>query len=220
VEVTVDSLFSYIRNHLENQAGIVASVDQMLLDRISTASRREEIFNREFLSPTIADFFYEEARDALDLTDSEIRCGLGTEGSHNMPKFGFSPGLGRDFFFNKTDVLQSSAPAGWLDQTRLTGYRPCPDFQIRPPLPLSLVGELKYATRRLGAATAVNSIYDAVRQGVFYMGAFGGSCEAAVIIADATDAHDLANAFEGMPTRLKDRFNGDNRLHLLVLRLL
>ena len=85
-------------------------------------------------------------------------------------------------------------------------------------LPISLLGELKYEhDEKVGALT---SIYDAVRQCVFYLGAFNGKYHDAVgLIADATPGHVIADTFDQLPSGLKDRFGSRNHIYLKVVRI-
>ncbi len=218
--ITMDTLFAYLRGHLEAR-GVVRQLQQIQADKSSKAGASlEPIFNKEFVCPAIADFFLEEHRHALGLTDEQIRSGLGAEGSVDMPNHTFTPSLGRDYFFTKGQVLKTKPPAGWFDPEKLTSYRSYADFAVRRPLPLSLVGELKYEHQAKSREKSIGVIYEVTRQCVFYLGAFGQAYDAAVaLIADATEGHLVYNTFEEFPPALRRRYGAENRLFMLILRL-
>jgi hypothetical protein len=171
--ITIDSLCDHLRTKLE-VPGIVEEIERIRTARTSKAGdSREGILNKEFLCPAIAVFFFEVHRDSLALSDLEIESGLGTEGSDNVPNFAFTPKLDRDYFFEKKDVLGKSPPDGWIDPERLRNYRSYADFAIRNPLPLSVVGELKFERKAKTRKGALGAIYEITRQCVFYLAAFG-----------------------------------------------
>src|SRR5439155_5390119 len=86
---TIENLKSYIQAELQ-MAGIRDRLHRFIQDRSSKAgTRHEEVFTREFLCPVIGKFFYEHVRSELNLSDAEIKRGLGTEGFENCPGFGF-----------------------------------------------------------------------------------------------------------------------------------
>ena len=69
----ITKLIEYIEQNLSNQ-DVLAPMADMIDNRDSTAgTRREEVFTREFLCPVLKQYFYKDARDSLELSDSEIQ---------------------------------------------------------------------------------------------------------------------------------------------------
>jgi hypothetical protein len=107
-----------------------------------------------------------------------------------------------------------------MNPEKLTNYRSYADFGVRHPLPVSLVGELKYEYKIKSRDSAVKALYEVTRQCVFYLGAFGDEYDCAVgLVADATDNHIIYETFAMLPEALRDRFGERNRLHLMVVRI-
>jgi len=183
-------------------------------------SRHEEVFNREFLCPAIAKYFYEEVRAALDLKDGEIESGLGTEGFQNCPRFGFTPARKLPHFFTKGDIIKSTPPPGWLEtNSPLPKYQACPDFAIRKPLPVSVVGEVKYF-RAGSEKKVVKELYDGARQIAFYLGAFRRRYRNGLfVVADASHSHAFERGISTLHPELRRRFGADTGIYLLVLAL-
>jgi hypothetical protein len=217
----LEGLKQFLKREIEGSP-VLASLKQKVADASSTAGRVEEnVFTREFLCPKIASYFYTEVRSTLGLDDEEeIRKGLGAEGHRHCEGFGFTPN-GKKHLFLKTDVIKSAPPKGWRtnDTAPLTGKCPWPDFAIRHPLPLSVVGEVKFVKRGKTPA-AVQHIYDAARQAVFYLGAFrGGYRDALIVLADATPERVVSEALATLRPELRGRFGPVTGIYLLVLSL-
>ncbi|SRR5712691_990849 len=211
-------LQSFLKTRIEEQA-IVDDLERMVQERMSTAGgSRENVLTREFLCPAIAEYFYEKA-PALGLSRDQIRSGLGAEGHKHCEGFGFTPNGGRHLF-HKNDVTKSTPPEEWLLTGRaLTGKSPWPDFAVRKPLPLSLVGEVKLFSGS-SAASAVKELYDGARQAVFYLGAFRGEySDALLIIADATKDRVFTHGLATLKPTLLERFGPSTGIHLTALSL-
>lgn len=141
----IDDLRAFVKLELSGRP-IRAQVDQMVREGTSSAGKRhEEVFTREFLCPAMARFFYIHTRAAIGLSDAQVRSGLGTEGFENCTGFGFTPARQDKHLFAKSDFIMSAAPASWYSASTKTlpPFQACPDFAIRDPLPISVVGETK-----------------------------------------------------------------------------
>jgi hypothetical protein len=184
-------------------------------------SRHEEVFTREFLCPAIAKYFYEEIRAALDLKDHEIQSGLGTEGFQNCCGFGFTPARKSPHLFTKSDIIKSTPPPGWVEtKSPLPRYQACPDFAIKKPLPVSVVGEVKYF-RTGSKKQVVKELYDGVRQVAFYLGAFRRDYDnGLLVVADASPSHAFVRGISALHPKLIPRFGSDTGIYLLQLRLI
>ena len=215
----IEELIVYLKQKLETNP-VIDKLDHAINEGLSTAGRRpEEVFNREFLSPTLASFFYDIIGPRYKLTDEQVRMVLGTEGYKNCPQFGFSPSLPFDFFFTKDQILDINPPKGWVDNEKLRNYRSYPDFAVRQPLPVSFVGELKYVDD-CNRDQAVKLLYDATRQAVFYLGAFHGDYDSALfVIADATPEHRVNEALRHIRSGLLDRYGRITKVYCCVLSL-
>jgi hypothetical protein len=218
--IGLESLKAFIRTTLEERA-VIDPLEKMIQDGSSKAgTRREEVFTREFLCPTIARFFYETARRQLDLTEDSIRRGLGTEGYQNCPGFGFTPARQQRHLFTKSDIIKNDPPKSWLAGTApLPAFQACPDFAIAKPLPFSVVGEVKYF--RSGTPEfAVRELYNAARQAVFYLGAFESTYDSAmVIVADASKDYTFFGGMQMVRPELIARFGAETGVHLVSIKL-
>jgi len=218
---TIENLKSYIQAELQ-MAGIRDRLHRFIQDRSSKAgTRHEEVFTREFLCPVIGKFFYEHVRSELNLSDAEIKRGLGTEGFENCPGFGFTPGHRRNHLFTKSDIIKSRPPERWFaaDEDTLSTYQACPDFAISKPLPFSLVGETKYF--KTGSPdVAVRELYDAARQAVFYLGAFPGSYDSAmIVVADASADYTFHQGLDLLKPQVRERFGSETNVHLVSVKI-
>lgn len=219
--IDLESLKDFVTATLEAQS-VVAPLEKMVRERTSQAgTRREEIFTREFLCPTIARFFYETARPQLNLSEDAIRSGLGTEGYQNCPGFGFTPARHGQHLFTKSAIIENDPPKSWLlaSTAPLRAFQACPDFAISQPLPFSAVGEVKYF-RSGTPASAVRELYNAARQAIFYLGAFRSAYDAAmVIVADASKEHTFFSGMQLVRPELLARFGPATGIHLVPIRL-
>jgi len=218
---TIENLKSYVQEELQ-RASIREQLRQIIDDRSSKAGTRpEEVFTREFLCPVIGKFFYEHVRSELNLTDTDIKMGLGTEGFENCPGFGFTPGHRRNHLFTKSDIIEPSPPERWFaaNGKMLSPYQACPDFAISKPLPFSIVGETKYF-KKGSPETAVRELYDVARQAVFYLGAFPGAYESAmIVVADASAEYNFHKGLELLKPQLRERFGSETNVHLVTVKI-
>ena len=218
---SIPELCDFLLDDLERQP-ILDLLEEFIENKTSTAGvSREEVFTREFLCPSIAKYFYEVVRSELSLSNDEIKSGLGTEGFQNCPGFGFTPSKSRKQLFTKSDIIKPTPPDSWFkaSEKRLTAFQPCPDFAIADPLPISVIGEVKYFTK--GSPTvAVKELYNAPRQAIFYLGAFQDSYEAALlVVADASPDHSFIKGLEMVRPELLDRFGPDSNVYLVSVGL-
>ncbi len=73
----IPELCKFLLDDLERQP-ILNLLEEFIENKTSTAGvRREEVFTREILCPSIAKYFYEVIRSELDLSNVEIKSGLG-----------------------------------------------------------------------------------------------------------------------------------------------
>jgi len=219
--IDLESLKEFIIATLETQP-VIDPLNKMIQEHTSKAgARHEEVFTREFLCPTIAKFFYEIAWSQLNLSENDIRNGLGTEGYKNCPGFGFSPARRGQHLFTKSDIIKNDPPKSWLvtSTAPVPAFQACPDFAISKPLPFSVVGEVKY----FGSGTpnsAVRELYNSARQAIFYLGAFRSAYDSAmVIIADASKEHAFFGGMELVRSELIARFGTDTGIHLVPILL-
>ena len=219
--VDIVGLKSFLRAKLEANP-LLSRLEEMTRNGTSTAGRRhEEVFTREFLSPSISDFFYKHVRPELNLTDAQIAEGLGAEGYKNCHGFGFTPARKLKHLFTKSDVIEDSAPTAWrvAEIGGLPGYHACPDFAITSPLPFSLVGEVKYFKLN-SPESGVRELYNVSRQAVFYLGAFHGTYRSAIIVVvDASSNHSFFEALKLVKPELLERFGSETDIHLLPIKL-
>jgi len=219
--VTIEILKRYLTEHL-SERDIRSRLERLIQDGLSLAGKRhEEVFTREFLCPSIRQFFCEHVRSELNLTDEEIKAGLGTEGFENCPGFGFTPGHQSSHLFTKSDILKPDPPKAWFAASPqpLPLFQACPDFAIRKPLPFSIVGETKYF-KNGSARGAVKELYDAARQAAFYLGAFPGRYDAAmIVVADASPGHTFHKGVESLKPELVQRFGSESKVHLVAAKI-
>lgn len=219
--MTTLELCDFLLDDLESQS-VLGLIEQFIENKSSSAgTSREEVFTREFLCPSIAKYFYKVVRHDLDLSDEEIKCGLGTEGYQNCPGFGFTPARSRKQLFTKSDIIKPKPPESWFEasEKKLSAFQACPDFAIGDPLPISVVGEVKYFTK--GSPTlAVKELYNAARQAIFYLGAFQDRYDAALlVVSDASPDHSFMKGLELMKPELLDRFGPESNVYLLSVGL-
>ena len=108
-----------------------------------------------------------------------------------MHKVLVSPARKQRHLFTKSDIVKAVVPINWMN-TEKRMNQACPDFAIRQPLPISIVGEVKFF-RSGTPKSAVKELYDVARQAMFYLGAFAGEYDSAlIVIADASSGHVLA----------------------------
>ncbi len=217
----IHQLSMYLKNIIEPQ-GALAHIEDCVTSASSTAGTksREEIFTREFLCPSLLRFFNVENRDQLKLTDEQITKGMGTEGYQNVDGFGFTPARKKKHFFTKGQVIANDPPDAWFkgSEKKLTSYMACPDFALRSPLPVSIVGETKYFTKG-SQKFAIKELYNDIRQAMFYLGAFNEYTDALLVVADASPDHAFVNALDLLEDDLLARFGGESNIHLCTLKL-
>jgi hypothetical protein len=146
---------------------------------------------------------------------------LGAEGFKHIKGFGFTPASKHKHFFTKSEVVKSPPPKAWpkSDAMRIADFRACPDFAIRGPLPLSLVGEVKYFKSGSPQA-AVRELNDAARQVLFYLGSFQGTYRSGlVVVADVSPGHIFVNGLNLIRSELLARFGPETGIFLLPLKL-
>jgi hypothetical protein len=219
-KIGILNLFEYIENSLLNRP-VLGELEKIIADKRSHAgARREEVFTREFLCPSLARYFYVDHRSFLNLTDSEIASGLGTEGYKNAEGFGFTPARKERHLFTKADIVNPQIPRSWIaEDAKLYRNQACPDFAIRDPLPLSILGEVKFF-RSGNSETAVSELYNAARQAVFYLGAFRGEYEqAVVVVADASVGHVFVKGIRRMNPDILERFGEETSIFLSIIPL-
>jgi len=220
-KATAENLIWYTQNELQADP-FRDSLERHIKNRSSSAgTRHEEVFTREFLCPVIRRFFYDHVRSELNLSDSEIRKGLGTEGFENCPGFGFTPGHRGPHLFAKLDIISARPPEAWFNASgkALPPFHACPEFAIRAPLPFSIVGETKFF-RQGSPSKAVKELYDAARQAVFYLGAFPRSYDSAmIVIADASPDHAFHQGLDLLNPELWQRFGAKTGVHLVTVRI-
>jgi hypothetical protein len=201
---------------------VIKPLEEMIQERTSMAGvRREEVFTREFLCPTIAKFFYDTTRSQSGLSDEAIRSGLGTEGFQNCPGYGFTPARRGKHLFTKSDIIKNTPPKSWMiaSSATLSAFQACPDFAISKKLPFSVVGEVKYY-RSGTPVSAVKELYNAARQAIFYLGAFRGTYDSAmIVIADASKEHSFFGGMELVRPELIERFGTETGIHLVPIKL-
>ena len=221
MNISIPKLCDFLLDDLKSQP-VLNHLEEFIENKTSTAGvRREEVFTREFLCPSIARYYYEVVRSELDLSDDEIKSGLGTEGFQNCPGFGFTPAQSRTQLFTKSDIIKASPPDSWFKANikQLSAFQPCPDFAIADPLPISVIGEVKYFSK--GSPTlAVKELYNAARQAIFYLGAFQDRYEAALlVVADASPDHSFIRGLELVRPELLARFGPESNVYLVPLGL-
>ena len=212
---------TYLEGELQKE-GIKAEIEKFREHSTSTAGKsREGIFTKQILWPPIRKFFAEDVRQEYDLSDAQIKSGLGAEGFEHCEGFSFTPASRRCHLFTKSLVIESSPPEAWFaaSEKTLATFYACPDFAIRTPLPLSLVGEVKYFISDSPQA-AVRELYNAARQAAFYLGAFHDLYQAAlIVVADASPNHSFFEGMKLVKSDLLQRFGTETDIHLFAIRL-
>lgn len=221
MNINSSNLCDFLIDDLESQS-ILGPLEEFIENKTSSAgTSREEVFTREFLCPSIVRYFYKVVRPDLDLSDEEIRSGLGTEGFQNCPGFGFTPARLRKQLFTKSDIIKAKPPESWFKagEKKLSAFRPCPDFAIDHPLPVSVVGEVKYFIKG-SPKVAVKELYDAARQAIFYLGAFQDRYDAAMlVVADASPDQSFIKGLELVRPELLERFGPESNVYLVPVGL-
>lgn len=167
----------------------------------------EAIFTKDYLCPAMRDYFMVEARSELDSNDDEIDKGLGVEGFTKCDGYSFTPAKKTRHILGKGDMSEPMPPADWLKSgsKTLRDYQPCPDFAFFDPLP-KVVGEVKYF-RGGNEDKALKDFYAVVKEVIFYLGAFHGVYEAAlIVIADASEDGAMYNMVGRLKSKLLARF--------------
>ena len=217
----IERLCAYLKDEIESKQ-VLVHIENCVQDARSTAGTksREEIFTREFLCPYLAKFFYQKLKDELGLTDKDIENGLGTEGFENVNGFGFTPARKGKHFFTKGQIISSNPPEAWFKASskKLTSFMACPDFALRSPLPISVVGETKYFTKG-SKQSAIKELYNDVRQAMFYLGAFNEYTDALLLVADASPGHIFYHSLTLLEEELLNRFGKETNIHLCVIKL-
>ena len=188
----------------------------------SAGSNREEIFTRDYLCPAMRNYFKVEARSMLNLSDAEIDMGLGTEGFIKCDGYSFTPAKKVRHILGKDDMSKPTPPSDWLksgpDKDKLRDYQPCPDFAFYDPLP-RVVGEVKYF-RGGNEDKALNEFYAVVKEVIFYLGAFHGIYDAAlIVIADASEDAAMYKMLDIIKPELLARFGRDSGIYLSIMRV-
>ena len=219
-ETTVEELAQFLKKQLEEKP-VVPLVEQMVRDHSSLAGTgREGIFTREFLCPAIRDFYTQVCQPNLHA--DEIHKNLQMEGFKTVKGFGSTPASKRMHLFTKDLVIKSNPPESWyLDGKHLADYKACPDFAIcQPLLRSSTVGEVKYFESG-SPKHAVQVLYDASRQALFYLGAFTGTYQSAIIVvADASRDHAFFEGLKLIRPELLRRFGTETTdIHLVPIKL-
>ncbi len=181
----------------------------------------EELFTREYLCPAISKYFTDKIDSKLALSNIEIEKGLGTEGFQKCPGFSFTPARRQAHFFTKNDVIKSKPPLAWFksSEKNLSKFQACPDFAIREPLPFNAIGEVKFFNNRL-ITSAIDELYNATRQAVFYLGAFRGEYDNAILVfVDATPARTFKEALKELRPELLERYGCETGVYLCVIGL-
>lgn len=219
--IGLEQFKDYLKDRLENES--VTDRLNILVGPGGALEKQhpEEVFTKKFLCPHIKDFFCQEVRQELALTDAEIHIGLGVEGYENLPGFSFTPARKNGHLFTKSQVIKPSPPPSWFisKKTSLTECRACPDFAIRSPLPFSVVGEVKFF--KSGSPNkGVSELYQASRQALFYQAAFHGVYDSALIVfADASPGHTFFEGLSLLKPEILKRFGPNTDIHLLPVSL-
>jgi hypothetical protein len=208
---------------LERQGGIPAQ-------KMPGKGKFEEIFTSVFLTREIAQFHLcSQFRDIFDLSDEEIRAGLAYEGwkQDGLEHFGSSPIIDVGF---KT-VLSKSA-TGWKGSwgrpsTRgeLPNLAPCPDIALKPPLPFSAVGDVKYFRGDKTEGEILKELHLAVKEVFFYYAVMNiGRDEpfyknGLLIVADATTEQTVMKTIKGAMPGLADRLFNTPGFYMKVLEV-
>jgi len=224
---TIEDLLNFVKSELTAQP-VLHRLEEIIQSKTSTAGAAspEEVFTREFLCPVLSRFFYEHVRGTLGFEDSQIACGLGIEGFRGRSAktlealgFGFAPARQGKHFYTKDEFVKSTVPKDWGSAQRAAPKQACPDFAIQRPLPFSMIGEVKYFRGRT-CERAIKELYDASRQAVFYLGAFGGQYQnACIVIADASEEHFFEQSLQHINFGIRERFGKETGVYLCVIPL-
>lgn len=180
----------------------------------------EGIFTKDYLCPTMRDYFMVKARPMLNKSNAEILAGLGVEGFTKCDGYSFTPAKKTRHILGKGDMSELMPPADWLKSRpdKLRDYQPCPDFAFYDPLP-RVVGEVKYF-RGGNEQKALKDFYAVVKEVVFYLGAFHGIYDAAlIVIADASEDSAMYNMLDIIKPELLARFGNDSGIYLSIVRI-
>ena len=210
-------------DRLERQGGVPA---QKMLGK----GKFEEIFTAEYLTKEIARFhLHSDFRDYFDLSDKEIRAGLAYEGwkQDGMEHFASSPIIDVGF---KT-ILSKSA-TGWKGSWGrpsaagdLPNLAPCPDIALKPPLPFSAVGDVKYFRGDKSEGEILKELHLAVKEVFFYYAVMNiGRADpfyknGLLIVADATKDQNVMKAISNAMPGLADRLFNTPGFYMKVLEV-
>ncbi len=170
IETYMTGLMNFLKKEL-TKSPILPKLQDIIAKNLTSAGPEEDVFTSEFLCPAIFKYFDKVVRHSLNLTDEQIKKSLGREG--NVPNFGFSPYRNANpHLFCKDDFFKQKPPAGWHIgyQGKLPPYRSSPDFAIKDPLPLRIMGEVKFISENSGKP--IMEFYKAVREGIYYLSTF------------------------------------------------
>jgi hypothetical protein len=219
--LTINDFKDYLQDQFKNKP-VIQKLESFIQEGKSKAGKRhEEVFTREFLCPVIRTYFSEHVRSQLNLSDDEIKKGLGTEGFRKCDGFGFTPARKKKHLFAKNDIIKPVRPESWLAKNRnpLPRFQACPDFAILFKPHIAVVGEVKYF--KTGAPMdAVNDLYNAARQAAFYLGAFHGIYTSTmIVVADGSHDHTFHEGKQLVKPELLQRFGEETDIHLVTLEL-
>jgi hypothetical protein len=216
----INDLCNYLIRTLDENP-IKADIDTASVEGTSSAgTNREEIFTRDYLCPSMREYFRVEARSMLNLADDEIDKGLGTEGFTKCDGYSFTPAKMTRHILGKGDLAEPMPPSDWLKSgpDKLRNYQPCPDFAFHDPLP-RVVGEVKYF---MGGSQdkALRDFYTVVKEAVFYLGVFNGVYDAAlIVVADASEDSAMHKILDIIKPELLARFGDDSGIYLSIVRI-
>ena len=161
-------------------------------------SAKESVLANSFVVPALKNYFLGDdflARYKLNL--EEAKRGLAIE-YRDRAKDGLkTPQRKLPHLLNKGEAFQESPPECWFDLSQTAKTRlASPDFAIKSPLPFNLIGELKLFKGH-SRAEAERAIFQTIREVVFYLGAYCGEYEGAIIVAgDASSGQYLCEAWD------------------------
>ena len=216
----VEPLLDYVKNTIEEQEYVLCEIDRLKNDPLTTTSGSEQIFNRYYLQKAIAEYF------SVNFDKATLRKCLGSEGltqahvRQQLPLHGFTPKTEPKFFYTKESINKRLPPTEWLRSQAPNANRSYPDFAIKPPLlGKAYLGELKWM-EVTPAEQVVNDIYGLVDEAIFYLGAFMGEYQGAIIVvADGSGCNSLNQGYNLINSEIKKRFGHDSGIHLLRLTL-
>ena len=208
-------------DRLERQGGIPAQ-------KLPGKGKFEEIFTSVFLTKEIARFhLYSHFRDSFDLSDEEICTGLAYEGwkQDGMEHFSSSPIIDVGF---KT-ILSKSATGwkgSWGRQSATGGLpylAPCPDIALKPPLPFTAVGDVKYFRGDKTEDEIFKELHQAVKEVFFYYAVMNIGRDdpfyknGLLIVADATTDQNVMKTINNAMPGLADRLFNTPGFYMKVL---